>query len=91
MLRAWGADAVGMSTVVEVIAARHAGVRVLGLAAITNATSHASPKRTGASRPPASQLPAFGSVTHDAVLAAARDIGPRLSRLIRRILRGLRE
>lgn len=91
MLRAWGADAVGMSTVVEVIAARHAGVRVLGLAAITNATSHPSPKRAGASRPAASPLPASGSVTHDAVLAAARDIGPRLLRLIRCILRGLRE
>lgn len=36
-LRASGADAVGMSTVLEVIAARHAGLAVLGLAAITNA------------------------------------------------------
>ncbi len=36
MLRILGADAVGMSTVLEVIAARHRGLKVLGLAAISN-------------------------------------------------------
>lgn len=36
MLRILGGDAVGMSTVLEVIAARHMGLRVLGLAAISN-------------------------------------------------------
>ena len=37
MLRRWGADVGGMSTGAGVIVARHAGLRVLGLAAITNA------------------------------------------------------
>jgi len=39
MLRAVGADAVGMSTVLEVIAARHLGVRCLGVSCITNAAA----------------------------------------------------
>ena len=39
MLERLGADAVGMSTVLEVVAARARGVRCLGISTITNAAA----------------------------------------------------
>jgi purine-nucleoside phosphorylase len=53
MLRTLGADAVGMSTVPEVLVARHMGVRVLGFSLVTN---KATPEMEG-------------EVTHEEVLA----------------------
>jgi purine-nucleoside phosphorylase len=71
MLARWGADAVGMSTVPEVIAARHMGMRVLGLTAITDMATGEQVE----------------SVTHESVLAVARELEPRFVRLVRRIVR----
>jgi purine-nucleoside phosphorylase len=73
MLGRWGADAVGMSTVPEVIAARHVGMRVLGISAITDMA-------TGEQVQP---------VSHEDVLATARALEPQFVALVRRIVRDL--
>lgn len=73
MLGRWGADAVGMSTVPEVIAARHMGMRVLGITAITDMA-------TGEQVLP---------VAHEDVIAAAKELEPKFIRLVRRIIRDM--
>ncbi len=76
-LRSIGADAVGMSTVVEVIVARHGGMRVLGLSAISNACIF---------EPNADHKP-----SHEEVLEAGALILPKLSALLKGVLRRLED
>jgi len=45
MLRTLGADLVGMSTVVEAIAARHAGLKIAGLSVVSNLAAGLAPTR----------------------------------------------
>ena len=71
MLRTLGADAVGMSTVLEALAARWAGIEVCGVSLVTNPGAGISPT----------------PLTHEEVLAAAAEAGPRLARVIRRFVR----
>ena len=73
MLRTLGADAVGMSTVPEVLAARHAGMRVLGLSLITNVASPDTAVETSG----------------HAVVETAAAAGKKLRRLITRVIDGL--
>lgn len=66
MLRVLGADAVGMSTVPESIAANHLGVEVIGLSCITNLAAGLSPRK----------------LTHTEVVETSRLAAHRLERLI---------
>jgi len=68
-----GADAVGLSTVQEVIAAVHADMRILGLSVITNINHPDRP------------VPA----TLDDIITVADQAAPRLARLINRLLEKL--
>jgi len=71
-LRMIGGDAVGMSTVPEVIVARHVGMRVLGISGISNTAVH---------DPDASE-----EASHEEVLAAGDVLVPRLIALLCGIL-----
>lgn len=72
-LRIIGADAVGMSTVPEVITARHGGTRVLGISGISNKAN----------------LDGDTVTTHKEVLEAGEKLAPKLTTLIRGVLRRL--
>lgn len=65
-----GADAVGMSTVPEVIVARHGGMRVLGVSGISNKAN----------------LDGSTITTHEEVLKAGKVLVPKLTALIRGFL-----
>jgi len=73
MLAALGGHAVGMSTVLECIAARWAGLDVVGVSLVSNAGA-------GYSGVP---------LTHQEVLASGLEAGPRLARVIRRFVADL--
>jgi len=73
MLRGLGADAVGMSTVLEAIAARWVGLEVCGVSVVTNAAA-------GYTGEP---------LTEQDVLAVGDEAGPRLARVLEGFIAGL--
>lgn len=74
MFRKLGGDAVGMSTVPEVLAARALGVRVLGISLITNPAAGS----TGA------------PLSHDEVIEAGREASGRFIHLVRGVIKHLK-
>ncbi|MEU3773715.1 purine-nucleoside phosphorylase [Streptomyces sp. NPDC032472] len=70
MIRVMGADLVGMSTVLEAIAAREAGAEVLGISLVTNLAA-------GLSGEP---------LNHEEVLQAGRDSAARMGKLLTQVL-----
>ncbi len=74
-LKILGADAVGMSTVPEVIAARHCSMRILALSCITNMAAGLSD----------------GELSHEEVLRNSDMISEDFIRLLREILKAIRE
>lgn len=72
MLRAWGADAVGMSTTHEALAARHGGMRVLAISGITNCAID--------------QVDSDLETNHEEVLEAGAVIVPRLTAILKDLL-----
>lgn len=74
-LRTLGADAVGMSTVLEAIAARWAGIELCGVSLVTNPGA-------GVTGEP---------LTHEEVLAAGEAAGPKFRQLVRGFVRLLAE
>ena len=72
-LRLAGADSVGMSTVPEVIVARHGGMRVLGFSGISNKAN----------------LDGSTVTTHEEVIEAGKVITPKVEKLVRGVLQSL--
>lgn len=75
MLRMLGGDAVGMSTAHEVLVARHAGMRVMACSGITNVAIDTVDSDQEAS--------------HEEVLDAGQVLVPRLTAILRGVLRSL--
>jgi purine-nucleoside phosphorylase len=73
MLERLGADAVGMSTVLEVIAARARGVRCLGISVVSNAAAGILPQK----------------LNHLEVMEAAERVGGQLTALVEGIIQRL--
>lgn len=85
MIRAIGGDAVGMSTVPEVIVARHSSMRVLAVSLITNAGVGAKPAGALEEQPPLDE----GMASHDEVLEAANEASKDVQTIVEKVVNEL--
>ena len=77
MLMKLGADAVGMSTVVEVIAANYAGMRVAGVSCVANLAAGISPNKLSAEEviaAGAAAAPKFKALLWDSIAAMHQEV-----------------
>lgn len=70
MFAHWGADAVGMSTVPEVIVARHCGIRCFGISVITDLGVHGK----------------IVKITHEEVQRAANQAQPKMAAIMQEMI-----
>ena len=73
MLRKFGADAVGMSTVPDVIAAKHANMNIIGISCITNAATGTSSEK----------------LSHNDVTKVAGENSQQFNRLISKLIKSI--
>ena len=75
MYHVWGADAVGMSTVPEVIVARHCGIRCFGISVITDLGVDGK----------------IENINHEKVQQAARSVQPILTTLFKEMIKQIND
>lgn len=73
MAMTWGANLIGMSTALEAIAAREAGMEILGLSLVTNLAAGIGTEE----------------LDHQEVIDAGREAGPRISRLLADVVKAM--
>ena len=71
MFKGWGGDAVGMSTVPEVIVAVHCGIKVFGISVITDLGGFEVPMK----------------VSHEEVQEAANNAQPKMTALMKELIK----
>jgi purine-nucleoside phosphorylase len=74
MFARWGADAVGMSTVPEVIVANQCGIKCFGISIITDLGGMEVPVK----------------ITHEEVLRAAKAVQPVMATLMEEMIKALK-